>query len=62
VKHRAKAKTPDGVEYLFDPTIDPKAMKPWEVTGAIRYFMDRQPQAFKKPASKKPNRFIHIQR
>jgi hypothetical protein len=57
---RVKVKNPQGVEYTIDPWKDPAQMKPWELTAAIRYFMDLS-EALQKKKSR-PNRFVHVQR
>lgn len=57
---RIKVRSPEGVEYLMDPWMDSTQMKPWELTAAIKYFLDLQEAPQKKHS--KPNRFVHFQR
>jgi hypothetical protein len=55
---RIKVVSPNGVEYLMDPWMNSAQMKPWELTAAIRFFLDLQEEPKKQPK----NRFVHFQR
>lgn len=56
---RVKVRSPEGKEYTIDPWMDCTQMKPWELTEAIRYFLDIK---FAPKKLKQPNRFVHFQR
>lgn len=58
---RVQVTSPSGAVYTMDPWMDSTHMKPWELTEAIRYFLDLK-LAPKKPQQPKPNRFVHFQR
>jgi hypothetical protein len=57
---RIKVKSPHGAEYLMDPWMESAEMTPWELTAAIKFFLDLQDAP--QPKHAKPNRFVHFQR
>ncbi len=63
---RIQVTNPSGSVYTIDPWMDSTTMTPWELTAAIRYFLDLKLALGRadssKPRSQKPNRFIHVQR
>ena len=56
-----KVRSPQGIEYLLDPWKDAETMLPWELTEAIRFFLEAQ-DTIPSRTRQKPNRFIHFQR
>jgi hypothetical protein len=57
---RVQVTSPSGTVYSIDPWMESTQMMPWELTEAIRYFLDLKLAPRKKQP--KPNRFVHVQR